>query len=196
MAQIIIGLGNPGGEYEDTRHNIGRIILSDFAKKNDFSEWSANKKSKALESAGKIGKEKTTLVMPETFMNKSGESAKYYIKTKKDTERLIVVYDELDLPLGKFKISFGRNSGGHRGLESIIKHLKSKDFVRVRVGISPVTPSGKLKKPSGEKEVLDFILGKFKEKEREVLKKEMKKISEALETIVTDGRERAMGEFN
>lgn len=196
MKHTIVGLGNPGSEYTETRHNIGRMLLEEFAKKRDFSDWQMNKKTKALEAKGEVGKEKVTLVLPETFMNKSGEAARHYVKSKKDTERLVVVYDELDLPIGQFKISFGRSSGGHRGVESLIKHLKTKDFVRIRVGISPATPSGKLKKPSGEKEVISFILGKFKSTDKEMLKKESKKIFEALETIVGEGRERAMGEFN
>lgn len=196
MSQIIVGLGNPGDEYKNTRHNTGRMLLEEFAKKFDFSEWNTNKKTKACEATGILGREKISLVLPETFMNNSGKAVSPYVKSKKDVARLIVLYDELDLPIGTFKISFGRGSGGHRGLESIIKHLKTKDFVRVRVGISPSTPSGKLKKPSGEKAVIDFILGKFKTSELEILKKESKKIFEALQMIVAEGREAAMGEFN
>jgi PTH1 family peptidyl-tRNA hydrolase len=172
------------------------MMLERMAKAHDFDQFEKSKKVKGLVSEGKIGKEKVVLLMPETFMNKSGEAVKPFVKSAKDAERTIVVYDDLDLPFGKFKISYGKNSGGHRGMESIIKSLKTKDFVRVRVGISPMTPGGKLKKPSGEKPVLDFILGKFKPAEIDELKKEGKKIVEAIEMIVSEGRAAAMMEFN
>ena len=196
MNYVIVGLGNPGEEYQNTRHNVGRMFVEKFAKQNGFSEWQKSKRTKALEAKGGVGKEKVTALIPETFMNKSGLAVFPYLKSKKDIERLIILYDDLDLPLGKFKISFGRSSGGHRGVESIIKALKTKDFARIRIGVSPSTPSGKLKKPQGEKEVIDFILGKLKPAELEVLKKESKKICEAIEMIVSEGREKAMGEFN
>lgn len=192
----IAALGNPGEEYKNTRHNAGRIVLENFAKKNDFSDWTSDKKLKALSSEGKIGKEKVNLIEPETFMNKSGLSLQPIITSKKKAEGLIVIHDDLDLPLGKFKISFNKSSGGHRGVESIIKAIKTKSFTRVRVGISSSAPSGKLKKPKGEKEVADFILGEFKKSEMETLKKISKKISAALEMIIMEGKEKAMGEFN
>jgi PTH1 family peptidyl-tRNA hydrolase len=196
MAHVIVGLGNTGEEYEGTRHNVGRMMVSRFTSENKFPEWEKNKKTKSLETNATVRKEKIIAVLPETMMNKSGEAVRSYSKSKKDLERLVVLYDDLDLPLGRFKISFGRNSGGHRGLESIIKNLKTKDFTRIRVGISPATPSGKLKKPSGEKAVVDFILGKFKPAELDILKKEGKKILEAIALIATEGRSKAMGEFN
>lgn len=194
--KYITALGNPGEEYKNTRHNVGRIALEAFVKKNGFSEWISNKKLKALSSEGKIGKEKVQLIEPETFMNKSGISLQSIITSKKKAEELVVIHDDLDLPIGKFKISFNKSSGGHRGVESIIKAIKTEAFTRVRIGISPSTPSGKLKKPKGEKDVADFILGEFKKSEMETLKKISKKISDALEIIILEGREKAMGEFN
>lgn len=196
MPYIIVGLGNPGEEYEGTRHNTGRIVLETFRKKNNFSDWSADKKLKALTSDGKVGKEKVLLVEPETFMNNSGKSVAPIIKTKKAAERLIVINDDLDIPLGRMKISFNRGSGGHNGIESIKRAVKTEGFIRLRIGISASTPSGKLKKPKGEQAVIDFILGDFKPKEMEILKKVAKKGSEALSTIITEGKEKAMGEFN
>ncbi|MBU6431363.1 aminoacyl-tRNA hydrolase [Patescibacteria group bacterium] len=192
--KYIAALGNPGEEYENTRHNVGRIALEAFVKKNDFSDWVFDKKLKALSSdEGKIGKERVCLIEPETFMNKSGLSFQPIIKNKKKAEDLVVIHDDLDLPIGKFKISFNKSSGGHRGVESIIKAIKTEAFTRVRVGISPATPSGKLKKPKGEKEVADFILGEFKKSEMETLKKVSKKVSAALEMLIMEGREKAMG---
>ena len=192
----IVALGNPGEEYKNTRHNVGRIALEEFVKKNKFSDWVPDKKLKSLSSEGKIGKEKVLLVEPETFMNKSGLSLQPIITNKKRAEVLIVIHDDLDLPIGKFKISFNKSSGGHRGVESIIKAIKTEAFTRIRVGISPSTPSGKLKKPKGEKDVGDFILGEFKKSEVEILKKISQKVAEAIEVIITEGREKAMGEFN
>lgn len=196
MSHILVGLGNPGLEYENTRHNTGRIMLECFRKKNDFPDWKSDKKLKALISEGKIGKQKAFLAEPENFMNNSGKSIASLVKNKKDAARAVVIYDDLDLSIGTFKISFNRGSGGHKGLESIIKSLKTREFVRMRVGIAPITLSGKIKKPQGDKAVHDYIIGKFKEKEFEVMKKVSKKVSEALVMIVSEGREKAMGEFN
>lgn len=196
MSYIIAGLGNPGAEYDDTRHNCGRIMLNFFAKKNDFSEWKEKANLRGLVSEGKVGKEKVVLLLPETFMNKSGESLKTAVKSVKAAERLVVVHDDLDLPLGRIKISFNRGPGGHRGVESIIRALKTEAFIRIKIGISPETPAGKLKKPQGEKEVEKHILGKFKPAEQVELKKVSKRVAEALEMLIIEGREKAMGEFN
>jgi len=192
----IIGLGNPGTEYENTRHNTGRIILQKIAKDLDFSDWKSDTKSKSLVSTGKIGKKKAMLMMPETFMNKSGFSVAYFFKSKKATEDMVVIYDDLDLPIGRIKISYNRSAGGHRGLLSIIKAVKTEAFVRIRVGISPVTPSGKTKKPVGDKKVGDYILGKFKDSEILILKKLSKKIGDALVCIADESREKAMTLYN
>jgi PTH1 family peptidyl-tRNA hydrolase len=193
---IIVALGNPGEEYLGTRHNTGRIILEDFWKKFDFPEFEMNKKYQSLSSEGKVGKEKVLLLEPETFMNKSGNALKTLVTSAKKAEQLIVVHDDLDIPLGKFKVSFNKSSGGHNGIESIIKAVKTQGFIRIRIGITPASPSGKLKKPAGEKAIIDHILGKFKKPEAETIKKVSKKVSEALEMIIKEGREKAMGEFN
>src|SRR3990172_4657291 len=137
MSYIIAGLGNPGEKYEGTRHNTGRLVLEHFAKKIEAGEWEENKKIRARVTEGKIGKERVTFVEPEAFMNNSGKCLASLVKSKKAAEQLIVIYDDLDLPLGTLKVSFNRGSGGHRGLESIIKALKTREFVRIRIGISP-----------------------------------------------------------
>lgn len=208
MSYIIAGLGNPGQEYEDTRHNVGRMFVEYLRKKEDFPEWHEDKKLKAATSEGKMGlsrhgrgKGKVLLLEPNNFMNNSGKSISPLVKNKKAAEQLVIVYDDLDLPLGSLKVSFNRGSGGHRGLDSVIKTVKTREFARIRIGISSVTPSGKVKKPSGEKAVIGFILGKFKPKEIETLKKSFKKAHEALGIIVSEkspqlGREKAMGEIN
>ncbi|TSC54933.1 MAG: peptidyl-tRNA hydrolase, PTH1 family [Parcubacteria group bacterium LiPW_30] len=196
MNYTIVGLGNPGEEYELTRHNTGRIVLSALHKKENLSPFKLDKKLKALVSEGKIGKDKIEVIFPETFMNKSGVSITPLIKNKKQAERLIVVHDDLDLPLGTMKISFNRGSGGHKGIESIIKAIKTEAFVRVRIGVSPKTTKGKAKKPKGEEKIVNFIIGKFSKIEQETLKKVGKQVSEAIVTLVKDGREKAMGDFN
>ncbi len=196
MPFIIAGLGNPGDEYRETRHNTGRIILEALAKKFSFEDFKDSPKLKALVTKGEIGKEKVELVAPNNFMNRSGVSLMSLVTSVKKAHNLIVIYDDLDLPLGKIKISFNRSAGGHRGLESIIKNLKTEEFIRIRVGISPVTPGGKLKKPSGEAAVEKHIIGPFKKAELEELKKISKTAIEAIETIILENKERAMERFN
>lgn len=188
---IIVGLGNPGEEYVETRHNVGRMILDAFSKAHDLKDWQLDPKLKALKTEAKVGKNKALLLKPETFMNKSGESVKSLIKSKKAAEVLIVIHDDLDLPLGKIKISFNKSSGGHRGVESIMKVVKTEGFIRLRLGISGETASGKIKKPQGEEKVIDSILGDFKKSEVDDLKKVIKKSVTALEMIITDGHEKA-----
>lgn len=195
MAHIIIGLGNPGEEYKDTRHNTGRMLVEWLGKAFD-ADWKTDKKLNATISKIKIGKTTVTLVLPETFMNNSGKSVKSLITSVKSAEKLMVVYDDLDLPFGTNKISFNKSSGGHRGLESIIKAIKTEKFARVRVGISPKTPSGKIKKPKGDEAVTKVIMGKFKDEEMKELKKLSKKLNETLEVFVSGGLEKAMTSFN
>ncbi len=171
---IVVGLGNPSAEYAKTRHNTGRMAADEIGKKV---------------SGVKV-------LTPDTFMNLSGKFVAKHVKSKKAAEKLIVIYDDLDLPLGSMRISYNRGSGGHRGLDSVIKALKTEAFIRIRIGISPATPSGKLKKPKGEKEVEKHILGDFKPKEMDMLKKVFKSAVTAVETIAEDGLEKAMTEFN
>ncbi|MFA5997567.1 MAG: aminoacyl-tRNA hydrolase [Candidatus Paceibacterota bacterium] len=196
MQYLIVGLGNPGEEYANTRHNTGRMVVEAFRKKNDFPEWTADKSLKVLVSKGAWGKDKVVLLMPDNFMNVSGKSVAPLVKNAKDAERTIVVYDDLDLPLGGMKMSFNRSSGGHKGVESIIKALKTKAFARLRVGICPTTPTGKPRKPKGEDALLDFIVGPFKKAELDELKKVTKKGAEALGYFLEDGREIATGKVN
>lgn len=195
MMYWIVGLGNPGAEYEATRHNTGRIVSSHFLTQQRLPEPVASKKYASLMSEGEIEREDVLVLWPETYMNKSGSAVAKAVTSAKKAKNLIVIYDDLDLPLGMFKISFGRGSGGHNGVESIIKALKTRDFARIRVGISPSTPKGKAKKPKGEK-VIDFLMSDFKKPELEILKKVSKRVTEVIETIITDGLPRAMNEFN
>lgn len=179
---IVVGLGNPGIDFACTRHNTGRMAVSYLENLPAGRQEKISKKVK--------------LVHLETFMNKSGAGVAKVVKNKKSAQKLIVIYDDLDLGLGQMKISYNRSSGGHRGVESIIKALKTEEFIRIRVGISPVTPSGKLKKPSGEKDVEKHILGEFKKSETEIIKKVFKRVAEAVETISEYDLQRAMTECN
>mgnify|MGYP001564108588 CR=1 FL=1 len=174
--KIVVGLGNPGKEYENTRHNTGRIMVSLIEKK--------------------IKNDKIKFITPDTFMNNSGKAIVPLVKSKKDLKDLVVIYDDIDLPLGKMKISFNRSSGGHNGLGSVIKALKSQEFLRIRIGISPETPSGKIRKPKGEKAVINFILSEFKKPELETLKKLSKKVTQMVEVIFSEGKDKAMSIFN
>ncbi len=192
---LIVGLGNPGEEYKETRHNTGRMLVEWFGKSLN-AEWKLDKKINATTAKVKVGKTPVTLVLPETFMNNSGKSLKPFVTSAKSAEKLLVIYDDLDLPFGTNKISFNKSSGGHKGLESIIKSIKTEKFSRVRVGISPTTPSGKIKKPKGEDAVTKVILGKFKDEELKELKNLSKKVSEALEVFVSEGLEKTMTGFN
>ena len=192
MAYIIAGLGNPGQEYEGTRHNTGRIIL--FSLTDD--EFSFDKKVNSLTSEIKIGKEKVKLIAPETFMNNSGKAVSVLIKSIKSAEKLIVIYDDFNLPLGKIRISYNRSSGGHNGLNSIIKSVKTEAFIRIRIGVAPENVKGLAKVPHGDDKIEKFILGKYKDEEMKVIKKISKIVKEAIEMIIKEGREKAMSVFN
>lgn len=195
MSYIILGLGNPGEEYESTRHNVGFMALNMFAKKYGATEWKKDGVRNAFTSKALCEDEKVQLIKPLTFMNKSGFSVKDLAGSAKKIEKMVVIHDDLDLPIGSMKIVFDRGSGGHRGVESIVKSVKSNAFIRVRIGVCPVTPGGKLKKPDHEK-IVDFIVGEFKPAESLELKKVLKRVVEALTVIVTSGREVAMAEYN
>ena len=158
----IIGLGNPGEEYELTRHNTGKMAVDALENKEVKAKY----------------------IHQDTFMNKSGSAVAKVIKSKKAASKLIVIYDDLDLPFGVMKISWNRGSGGHKGLESVIRAVKTKEFIRIRIGIG--------KKGDVEK----HILGKFTPKEREELKKLFKNLVTAVEVLIEDGLEPAMTQFN
>jgi PTH1 family peptidyl-tRNA hydrolase len=175
--KLVVGLGNPGKEYEGTRHNTGRILVTMIEKKIDPNI-------------------KIKFITPDTFMNNSGRAVAPLVKSKKDLKDLVIIYDDIDLPIGRMKLSFNRSSGGHNGLNSIIKALKSEEFLRIRIGIAPATPSGKIKKPKGEEAMLKFLLGKYKESELAELKKLSKKVTEAIEVALTEGKEKAMSLYN
>jgi len=196
MTWVITGLGNPDEEHIHTRHNTGRMALEYFAKQKKFGEWKDDAKARSFVIRGAMGKALVLGLLPNTYMNKSGTAVTRFVKSVKAAERLIVLYDDLDLPLGRVKISFDRGSGGHNGVESIMRAVKTKCFVRIRIGIASVNARGEMKKPHGEAVVERFILGDFRPDELATLKASFKKASECIEAIITGGREKAMSELN
>ena len=186
---LILGLGNPGPKYKFTRHNIGFIVLDKFAKKNEFPNWEKSKKINCLYAWGLIVNKEIELVKPLTYMNNSGKAAKYVTKKHNlSAENIFVVHDDIDLPLGKIRISRGRGAAGHKGVESIIKEIGTKNFVRFRIGIQP--KFGKPKNPE------KFVLQKFNKEEEKIVKELVKKTVEAIEITLRKGLGVAMNEFN
>lgn len=196
---FIIGLGNPGATYENTRHNVGRLLVARLQEQvGDANSWKKDNGAQALLSQGKFGSFPVEFVLPETFMNRSGETVAYLSeKCGAAPEELIVVYDDVDLPLGSLRIAHGRGAGGHNGIGSIIAALKHKDFIRVRIGIAPTSFwTGKVKRPQGGGKLERFVLGAFSRSERSTIDEIASRVFDAIETIVTEGSAKAMNEFN
>jgi len=186
---LIAGLGNPEKKHQGTRHNIGREVVKNWQKSSRFSNFKFQKKFNALISKGSFENKKIILVLPETFMNLSGRTIKQLLfNYSLPLSGLWVIHDDIDIPLGKIRISQKRGSAGHKGIESIIKELKSKNFIRFRVGVLPKT--GKPKSPD------KFVLQKFKKDEERIIKETIKKTVKAIEVTLNEGVERAMSEFN
>lgn len=187
MDTFVVGLGNPGREYEKTRHNAGRAAVALFAKQEDTGDFVFNKKANALVAKGSG----VTLALPETMMNNSGKAVAALVKSPKAAKSLLVVHDDLDLPLGAVKMVFGRGSGGHKGVESVMHALKTKDFARLRIGISAAGKNHQAKKVSGEEKVLKQVIGRWKPAEEAAVKKALAKSVEAMCLFASDGLEAA-----
>ena len=183
---IIAGLGNPGKEYDNTRHNAGFMVLDALADKlnTDISE----KKHKALCGKAVIGGQKVILLKPQTYMNASGESiraaADYY---KVEAEDIIVVYDDISLAPGQLRVRAKGSAGGHNGIKSIIAHLSTQEFPRVRVGVGEKPP---------RMELADYVLGHFSGEEKKIMEDAVKEAADAVCTAVERGVEHAMNEHN
>jgi len=193
MATVIAGLGNPGGEYAKTRHNAGRMLVEAYAAYAGFDGFTLRKAASAFVTDGFIDAEKVQLVLPDVFMNQSGKGVAPFVKSVKGAKKLLVVRDDLDLPLGTLKMTVhGRGSGGHKGVESVMRALRTKEFAQLKVGISSATAKGAVRKPSGEEKVISHVIGKFSPKEQELLKKSFAKGFDAIQLFITDGVEAAM----
>ena len=183
----IVGLGNPGEEYAHTRHNAGWMVLEYFRNTHGLPEWEKNTKSMARVSKGEVSGVPVELVLPEAFMNNSGTALKA-AEYRAHPETIILVHDELDLPFGSMRIAWNRGSAGHKGVESVIAALGTKEFTRLRIGISPSEADGMIRKPKGEEEVSRFVLKKFTPPEREKMAEVIQRASDALTVLLIEGR--------
>ena len=173
---LIVGLGNPGSEYEGTRHNVGFMCLDEFARKNDFGSWVNKTDMKCLSAVKQVGDTRVILCKPQTFMNLSGEAVQAIFHFYKlSLDQVIVVHDELDVDFGQIRMRKGGSSAGHNGIKSLTKHLGSDDYGRVRVGIGPKTPE--------QMDSADFVLQKFSTKEQGDLPKLTREASAILSEL-------------
>ncbi|MCX7006391.1 MAG: aminoacyl-tRNA hydrolase [Kiritimatiellaeota bacterium] len=185
--KLIVGLGNPGKQYERTRHNIGFAVLDELAKRADVAfrkPWLAKAETAQAELAG----QNVLLAKPVTFMNLSGTAvAPLARKRGLEPADVVVVSDDMELPLGKLRIRARGGAGGHNGLKSVIEQLGSDEFARVRVGIG---------RSAGEGDATNHVLGRFSADERRALEPVIATAADAVESILRDGAEVAMNKFN
>lgn len=183
--KIIVGLGNPGNEYSGTRHNVGFMAVDELARKLGIQSW--KKRSGAL-IAEYRGKEPIVLVKPQTFMNLSGtavgELARWY---KVAVEDIVVIFDDMDLPIGRLRLRMKGGSGGHKGIESLLTHLPKDNFARIRIGID---------RPQTGWQVVDHVLSCFTKEEQPLLQEAITKTVEAVECVVEQGLDKAMNVYN
>lgn len=190
---VIIGLGNPDKNLENTRHNIGFRAADAIAGRNGPMSFSLSNKYRSLSAEGFIGQEKILVLKPQTYMNASGQAAKAALRNFKiKPENLIVVHDDVALPCGSIKISVNHGPGGHKGVASIIQEIKSQNFARIRIGISPLNPPAENAKP----DLKNFVLKNFTKEEEAALAEILAKAAKAAETIISAGPDAAMNEYN
>ncbi len=187
--KLIVGLGNIGDKYKNTRHNAGFMAVDELFDRSDFQPFKKSDKFRAEIAEGEISNEKALLVKPHTFMNLSGESVAGIMNFYKiPPEDLIVIHDDADLPYGTIRIRPDGSDGGHKGIKSIIEHIGSQGFIRVRIGIeAPVLFKGRLE---------DYVLGKFTDAEKRAFISAIDKVPTAVETILEQGIDEAMNTFN
>lgn len=184
---IVLGLGNPGAEYAHTRHNVGADVVELLAERHGGRLKAA--KERALVAEVRIGLDGVVLAFPQTYYNEAGQAARLLLERHgvDDLHRLVVVHDEMDLPPGKLKVKIGGGLAGNNGLKSIKAHLKTDDFVRVRIGIG---------KPPGRQEGVDHVLRRPGKAEKAELDVAMQEAADAVEAILADGAEAAQTRFN
>ena len=184
---IIVGLGNPGQKYEKTRHNMGFLTVDLLAEKKGVP---LNKvKFKAAYNIMEFGGEKCLVMKPQTYMNLSGEAvreaAQFY---KVPADHVLVIYDDVSLPVGKLRVRPNGSAGGHNGIKNIIAHLGTQEFPRGKIGVA--APQG------GSAEMVDYVIGVPSQEERKVLAQMFEKAVDAAECIVRHGYQKAMNQFN
>ncbi len=183
---IIIGLGNPTREYRATRHNIGFDVITRIS--DDYHIPLDFKKHKAICGRGFIEGEKVVIAQPQTYMNLSGESVRELVDFYKVTPQdIIVIYDDVSLEVGQLRLREKGSAGGHNGIKSIISHLGTQEFPRIKVGVGD--------KPAGW-DLADYVLSRFKAEEEPVIRDTLKRSSEAVKSIIKDGMESAMNIYN
>lgn len=189
--KLIVGLGNPGKKYEQTWHNVGFMVIDQIqaSKPDEFLKFKNSRKHKAEVCDGLNPAEKIILAKPQTFMNNSGQTvrslAKFY-KIKHDD--IWVIHDDIDLPLGKIRISQNSSAGGHKGVQSIIDELKTQEFVRFRIGVQPTTP---MKIPTEK-----YVLQKINKDDKVIIDETIETVLGAIEVTLAEGVTEAMNEFN
>lgn len=183
---LIVGLGNPGREYEETRHNVGFLVVETLADRTSCRV--SDKKFKALTSRSRIQGNDCLLMKPQTYMNLSGESVGPALGFYKSaTQDVIVIHDDLDVPLGQLKLKKGGGHGGHNGLRSLKKHLPDDGFIRIRVGIG---------RPPPRWDSADYVLSRFRNEEWNDVEEVVEKAADAVEDILKLGLPKAMGRYN
>jgi len=197
MITIIIGLGNPGTKFKETRHNVGFMVLDKFAEKNNFPDFNLQKKYSTLISENIVEDDKIILVKPQTFMNESGKTAKELLKDNRSEEtNLIVIHDDIDLAVGKIKIVKERGSAGHKGVESIINNIGNDGLIRFRIGIagpaSAEASAGKAKRTKA----MSIVLKKFSKTEQKIIDETINRTAQAINLFIKEGLEKTMGEYN
>lgn len=205
-SHVVVGLGNPGDEYEATRHNVGFMVVDRLAQRLGCAPI-RDRKYGALAAKGRLGEHELLLVKPQGYMNRSGDPVRKAVgdaglPEELWPERLIVVHDELDLPVGRLKLQASRGAGGHNGIRSIIGSLGTNAFVRVRFGVdkAPAGRRGSGGVPPGKPERAetgaDWVLSPFAKSERPVVDETIERAAEAVEAIVLRGLDAASNEYN
>ncbi len=183
---VVVGLGNPGPKYTETRHNVGVKVL-EFLRERIDAKLKTHK-SGCLTAEGRLGDKPIVLARPTSYMNESGRPVGQLVRWyKAPADRVIIVHDEIDIPFGEVRVKFGGGTAGHNGLKSIASHLHTNDFARVRIGVS---------RPRGSREAADHVLAEFSAAERKELPEIIERSADAVEAIVVNGVERAMGSIN
>ncbi|MFC1933889.1 aminoacyl-tRNA hydrolase [Chloroflexota bacterium] len=189
-----MGLGNPGRGYARNRHNLGFMCLNHFAKAHSIQL--DKKQGKARTGSGKVAGSKVIVARPQTYMNLSGQAVSRLVrKFNIGLDNLLVICDDLDLPLGKIRIRQGGGSAGHKGVESVITELGSQDFVRIRVGIGrPPVPAGSSE--IMEADIVAYVLSDFASEEKQTVTQFIPRVSEAILCLLTEGLTAAMNKYN
>ena len=191
---LIVGLGNPGRGYANNRHNLGFMCLNYFAKAHSIRF--DRKQGKARIGSGQIAGSKVVVAKPQTYMNLSGQSVNLLVrKFDVSLENLLVIHDDLDLPLGKIRIRHGGSSAGHKGVESITAELGSQDFTHIRVGIGrPTAVEGSTE--INEADIVAYVLSDFTADEKPTITKVIPRVSEAILCLLSEGLIAAMNKYN